>query len=470
MTTDNVTYERQDYIRARPEWQMADDFCDGQRAVKERGQTYLPDPNMLSDDTDGKVYERYKQRACLFPVASRTLQSMIGAAFAKWPSMDAPPNLEYLESDADGSGVSVYQQSQSTASAVLRNGRAGLLVDFPQSDGQLTVADMQSGAILANILAYSAEQIINWRTERVGAINRLVLVILREVVHEPGEYGVTAVNQWRELRLIDGAYVVRLWRRNERSGLEMVSESFPRQSSGALWSEIPFAFVGAMNNDTEIDNAPMMDIVTMNLKHYQLAADWYNALFYAGQPQPTMTGLSESWRDWLTQNQVALGSRSMLPLPVGGDFKYVTVPADVALKAELTDLENRMVAVGARLLRPGEATMTATQARAEVAANHSVLSLVCENVSEAYTLALSWCQMFMGGASEIGFRIEMDNEPFSVDAQVLTAVVAANQAGKIPDSDLFRILKRWQLIDPAKTEEDIADELSNTVPRLPVAM
>lgn len=466
--TDNVSFERTDYREALPQWGLARDFIDGQAAVKAKGVLYLPDPNMLGDDSNGAIYARYLQRACLFPVVGQTCKSMIGAAFGKWPELSAPANLEYVDTDIDGSGISIYQQSQSVTADVLRAGRAALFVDFPESSGALSVADMQTGAIRPNVIAYPPEAVINWRTEKVGAINRLALVVIRETAIQAGDFSLTEVDQWRELRLMDGVYVVRLWQRdtNRPDELILVGESMPTMANGLPWSEIPFCFIGSENNDPNIDNAPLMDIASLNAKHYQLAADWYNALFYAGQPQPTITGLSESWRDWLAENNVAMGSRAMLPLPVGGDFKYAIAPADQAIPAELTALENRMIALGARLMQPGGVAKTAEQARAEVAANHSVLSLVCENVSEAYEQALKYAQMYMGGAGEVEYSIEMDKEQLSVDAQLLTALLSANQLGKLPDSELYRLMRKLQLVSADKTDEELREESGDTVPRM----
>ena len=58
--------------------------------------------------------------------------------------------------------------------------------------------------------------------------------------------------------------------------------------------------------------------------------------------------------------------------------------------------------------------------------------------------------------------LHVDPGMFSVDGTMVAALIAANQAGKLPDSDLFRIMRRLDLIDPQKTDEQIAEELANS--------
>ena len=230
-------------------------------------------------------------------------------------------------------------------------------------------------------------------------------------------------------------------------------------ANGQPWSTIPFVFVGAINNDSSIDQAPLFDLACVNRKHYQLGADWYNALYYAGQPQPVITGLTEDWRDWLEKNGVVVGSRAPFLLPAGGSFTYATVTADSAIQKELADLVQTMAMLGARLVQPGEAAKTATQSAGEQEVSHSVLSLAAENVSDAYTQALAWAQIFMGGAGAVEFRLSNDLAVIQWDAQMLAAIVAAWQSGTMPKADAVRFLQRIGLIDASKTVEQVIDEL-----------
>lgn len=459
----SVDFQRSDYEEALPDWEMVDTLCEGDSAVKRAGKTLLPDPVVATGETKQEleaIYTRYKERALFVNVVGRTRASLIGAVYRKAPTFSAPANLDYMQTDCDGNGLSIYQQSQKSLEDVLTAGRCGLLVDFPQTDGAVSVADMQAGLVRANICHYDAEDIINWQHTRIGGKSVLSRVVLSEEADVTEGFATKCVKQLRELALEEGRYVVRLWRKNPKDNeWESISEAFPTMANGQPWQVIPFIFVGAINNDSSIDQAPLFDLACVNRKHYQLGADWYNALYYAGQPQPVITGLTEDWRDWLEKNGVVVGSRAPFLLPAGGSFTYATVTADSAIQKELTDLVQTMAMLGARLVQPGEAVKTATQSAGEQEVSHSVLSLAAENVSDAYTMALTYAQMFMGGSGAVEFRLSNDLTVIAWDAQMLAAIVGAWQSGTMPKADAVRFLQRIGLIDASKTVEQVIDEL-----------
>ena len=453
-----ITFKRSDYTAALADWLKIDAVVNG--TVKNYGEAYLPNPNAVEDGQEArKIYERYKERAAFFNATGSTLRSLVGMAFKRWPSFERPPEMDYLEDDADGSGVSIYQQSQNAVAEVLAKGRKALFVDYPQVDRTLSRAEMASGYYRPTIISLDAEQVINWRTERVGSSHKLVQVVFWEEIEAVASDGIGVEFQklYRRLMLVDGVYMQQVWVQGKES-TEMVSEFTPRDGAGRTWDVLPFCFIGSQNNDHRIDNPPMLDMVNLNIKHYQVSADWYNALFYAGQPQPWMAGLTTEWRDWLEEHGYIVGSRSVIPLPEGGQFAFATVPAETAIQSELKDIEQRMVAIGARLIQSGVAVKTAQQARDESEATTSVLSLAVENVNEAYNKALGYVARYLNIGGEWSYQV---NSQFigSADAQMVTALVALYNTGRFPDDDLFRFLRRSDLIDPTKTDDEIREAL-----------
>lgn len=478
MADRNVTFSRAEYNSALQDWDLCWDVYQGERAVKARGETYLPDPNMVEDGGEkGAIYKRYKQRASFYNATGYTIRTLVGSAFRKWPQLTVPPLLEYVERDVDGEGVSIYQQSQMATIKTAAQGRSALFVDYPVTDEAASLADQQAGLLRANILRLDAEQVINWRTEKVGGVHKLALVVFNELVDSLSEdrFALESVQQWRVLRLEEGIYTQEVWRLDAHKEPYMhEGPIIPSDGAGNPFRFIPFTFIGSSNNDTSVDLPPSLDMARLNIKHYQLAADWYNALFYAGQPQPWISGLDVEWRGWLQDQGFILGSRAMLPLPVGGAFGFATVPAETAIQKEIHDIEQRMVAIGARLITPGGAVKTATQAQGEQEAQHSVMSLVIENVNEAYSEALGWVLMFMDRAGQsavtddINYRISTDLTAAELNPQLMAAIGQLYQTGKWPESDLFTTMRKLELIDPSKTDDEVREELEgqslNSIP------
>lgn len=460
---NDVAFQRADYKVAAPDWAMVRTLCEGESKVKAAGETYLPNPCVPGSTGESRsevaaIYTRYLARALFLNVVGRTRSSLVGAVFRRTPKLTLPSSIAYMAKDCDGAGVSIYQQSQSALDEVLSTGRCGLLVDYPDTGGAASVADMMAGKIRANIVRYDAAQIVNWQQTRIGGQSVLTRIVLHEMVDAVDGFETKPVEQHRELAIDEGRYVVRLWRKDERGDWQQVGEAYPTTSTGAAWTVIPFVFIGALNNDANIDGAPLYDLACVNRKHYQLGADWYNALYYAGNPQPTMTGLTEAWRDWLEEKGFILGARTILPLPVGGAYQLVTCPADTAIPKQLDTLKDEMVALGARLIMPGEVSKTATQSAGEQEVSHSVVSLAAENVSDAYTQALIHAQTFMGGAGECEYVLNGDIAGRVLDPQMVVALVSAWQSGTVPKRDVQVYLQRVGLIDPEKSPEEIEEE------------
>ena len=127
-----------------------------------------------------------------------------------------------------------------------------------------------------------------------------------------------------------------------------------------------------------------------------------------------------------------------------------------------------MAQLGARLLAPTAAPVTATQSASETKAVYSQLSLACDNVSEAYRAALgSLAAMLSPTAPKaVDFAIDTRFNDLSLDANAIRETVAAWQAGLLPQSDAWSVLRRLGVVDQGKTDEQLRDEVAASGPTL----
>lgn len=469
MATYDVTFQRPDFRKRRVSWSLVDDVCAGQEAVKAGRKTYLPQPNPEDTSTENQTrYDQYIARAVFYNVTGRTLQGLIGAAFRKVPGLTVPDSISFVEDDIDGAGVSIYQQSQSVVAGVLKKGRHFVMVDYPKTEGAASRADMASGRIRATVASYPAESVINWRSERAGAVLKLTLVVIHEIVEVPlaDGYAVEEVEQYRVLRLRDGVYTQELWRGTEKGFDVYEQEAVIRDGAGAAWDEIPGIFVGAENNDQSIDGSPLYDLAELNIAHYRNSADYEDSAFFCGQPQVYMSGLSEHWFQMLEEKGIYFGSRAILPLPVDGSAGILQAQPNTLVKEAMDQKEKQMISLGARLIEPGSATKTATEAQAENEAQHSVLSLAVSNVSEAYTRCLEWMGRFMNVSGDFAYEINQEFTRPNLDAPLMTALVAYWQTGEWPRSEMRRVFRKYGLLDTEKTDEELDEELESNPPAL----
>jgi hypothetical protein len=200
----------------------------------------------------------------------------------------------------------------------------------------------------------------------------------------------------------------------------------------------------------------------INIGHYHNSADYEDSAYFAGQPQFWIAGLDEAWRDHLEANGIYVGSRAPLTLPKDGSCGFAQPEPNTLVKEAMDAKKGDMVSLGARLIERGSAVKTATQADNDSAAEHSVLSLIVSNVSEAYTQCLTWMAEFSNAEGETIYKINQDFTQVSLDAAIMSALFNAVQAGRVPESDFWQYLRDRGVIDAEKTDEEIRGELESS--------
>ena len=116
-------------------WRKIDDVCGGSREVKAKRTVYLPMINACDNSEENIArYNAYLTRAVFYPIAKDTVQNNVGLAFSEDPTFE-PDGLDFLKTDADGSGVSIYQLNQIALKGLIKHARGGFFVDYPSTEG-----------------------------------------------------------------------------------------------------------------------------------------------------------------------------------------------------------------------------------------------------------------------------------------------------------------------------------------------
>lgn len=451
-----------EYTRMLPQWEATRAAVEGKPALDRCPNKYLPDPTPLDDCDEARSrYKSYCTRAVYLNATGRTKVGLVGIALGDWPEVVVPASMEYLKTDADGAGLSIYALCQEAVGEDLEVGRGGLFVDYPQRpEGEGTSIAQQQGGTVARMIFYRAEDIRDWAYEKQGTDLRLSYVKLYEKRDRRSADGwsIEAVESYRILRLRDGRYSVEVFEKGA-GGYTSQGEVFPRDANGQPWEFIPFQFIGAETNQAKPAKPPLYDLAQVNLAHYRNSADFEESVFMLGQPQVTMTGLDQAWRDHLEESGVFFGSRRVLMGPTGSQIGLLQVQPNTLAREAMKDKKEEMVSLGARLLQPGSSTKTAEQSKSETRASYSVLSLVCDNVSQAIKNAMLWVQRYMGAAGEVDFGIDTEFDGLTFNSAIVDTIIKAVQAGVLPESEAWRALRQLGLIDPEKTDEEIKDEI-----------
>lgn len=470
---NDVTFQHPDYVESLPQWTLVEDAAAGERAVKAKKETYLPKPNKKDASIENQIrYDQYVFRAVYYNATGRTLSALSGMAFTKWPEQQIPAQLEPWKEDVSGSGIPLVQHAQLSIGEVLKTGRAGILVDYPNTGGEVSLAAQSAGGVQPTMSIYPAHAITNWDVERRGGKVILTLVVLRESHASRDGFELKQEPQYRVLRLDATGYVVEIWRKRlnpetKKEEWYLFQVSMPTRGNSQRWQEIPFQFIGAKSNDWSIDPGPLYDIAVLNVAHYRNSADYEDSCYMVGQPQVWMSGLDEQWVKMLQEKGITFGSRTILPLPVNGSAGILQPQPNAMCKEAMDAKELQMAALGARLLvhgKAGAAAKTATEIQSDDTSSHSVLSLVCDNVSMAYTQAIKWAADFANAAGDVAFSIPTEFAHMKLDAQTMTAMMSAVQAGQMPLSDFWTQLREAGYIDSEKTDEQIREEIDGQSP------
>ena len=456
-----VSTEHPDYQKYKPLWSRTRDAVKGSVAVKDKKHDYLPVPDNNSGDerkgTETVRYRQYIKRAVFTNFTGRTKNALVGAAFRKNPVMEIPEGLDYLITDATGDGLSLEQMSKDELSNMLETGRVGLLVDYPQTEEGLSAEEVARMELRASIVPYTAESIINWKTDVVRGRKLLVSITLAEkYLDAEDEFTHESKTQYRVLRLREDGYTQQLYRDDE----PFTEEFYPRKADGSVWEFIPFQFVGSKNNDSTIDDAPLSDIADINMAHYRNSADYEESCFLVGQPSLFLThSLSpEQFREYNPQG-IKLGSRTGHVLGETGSATLLQANPNQLVLEAMRLKESQMVMIGARIITDRTGNETAEGARIRFASENSVLGDLVGNLSQAIMTCIGWVGEFMGVDTEDAkFEINREFYDKSVDPQMIMSMVTLLDRNIVAERDIFDRLKSGGLIESTRVLEEVQEE------------
>jgi len=452
----NVAQPHTDYMAMLPTWNEVRDCVAGEKAVKTKGELYLPKPAMNDGEESTKVKERYndyKKRAVFFNATGRTLRGMVGEVFGRDSTHEVPKPIEDLLPNVDGFGRSAEQLAKEALSYALQFGRGGFLADYPNRvtpDGTpqvTTVAELRNSNIRPRVLLYPPDAIVNWRLSSYGALSLLSLVVIKEdnLLADDG-FEEIFNEQYRVLRLTpDRKYTVEIWRQPNKGASFQLAEGpyTPTDASGKPFDLIPFTFFGPDDNGAYPNLPPMADIAAMNLAHYRNSADYEDSCNLVGQPTLFLFGVTSEWVKTVMKGKIRFGARSVVPLEQGAKAELIQAQENTMAKEAMEHKERQMVALGAQLVEQKAVQQTATEAGHNNKAKMSTLASSAKNVGEAITMALKWASAFIGADNkDISYELNTDFDISRMTPQEQAQVIASWQAEAIDYEEMRFQFKR----------------------------
>lgn len=475
----------------------------GEDAVKAAGDIYLP---KLGDQSTDE-YGAYKMRAMFFNATGRTVESFVGMIFRKDPTEKIPDSLKSFVEDATLQGQSWIDYEKTILREVIAIGRSGTLIEWSADEAKPYACN------------YQAEQVINWKTKRIKGRTVLSMVVLEEqvdgnevatagtektqtaqpdnktlstkapkpmragydVTNQTGpeaaktdEFDENKIPQIRVLKLIQEGeqvvYVVEIWQKEKDKAYRLIDTIRP-QRKGKPIESIPFVFHGPNNLLPFVDRSPVEDIVSINLSHYRSSADLEHGRHFTGLPTAYAAGFD-------TKQAYKIGSAtawvSSEPNAKAAYLEF-TGQGLQALDKALEQKERQMAVLGARMLeQEKKGVETEAVLQMKQTGEQSSLSQIARTAGESLELVLRWALWWQGAADSVfadteksvEVKLNQDFNASDMSPQLITAIIAAVQAGILTKDSAVTALKRGELVSSARTVEEELALLETEAPAL----
>lgn len=450
-----------------PQYERINDCIAGSDAIKAKGVTYLLKPDPTNNSTENAArYSEYLTRALFYNITAKTVVGLIGLAFKKpIPTLVVPSIQEYLLDNIDGAGITLEQQVKKSVAEVLALGRCALFVDYSKVKAT-SQQDVLQGLVRATIVQLKAENVIWVETIERGVETLLSLIIIRETYQIPtgDSYTTKTGTQYKVLRM-NPHYTQEIWRQSGDTNEWQIVDGIvtPTDANGNVFDHIPFTFIGALNNDQEFDEPPLLSIADLNIAHYRNSADAEESSFTNGQPTLAITGLTEHWVKEVLKGRVNMGSRGGLPLPEGATAQLLQAKENSMPVEGMRDKEKQMAAIGARLVTDTTGDKTAREVSRDSDVEDSELSSIVGNVEQAYQFCFSQVELFTG-TTDFEIELEKDFSSIKFDPTVYIALVNGTMQGVGQKEDVFNYLRDTDMIDQELDYDDWIDNMEITVP------
>ena len=517
----NPSQTHPDYDAVADAWSRARDVLAGEDAVKAAGIRYLPKLRSQNEDE----YAAYQQRSSFFNATARTAEAYVGLIFrrplfVKSPAVQGRKSFGVEEAftnflpDVDLLGTALNAYAKNVVNEVVSVGRAGTLLDYEfQTEKR------------AFVKLYKAEQILNWKVERVNGRAVPTMIVLHESVNapaldpetgEPDPFSVTSRTQIRVLRLVptsllpnltptsnhqlstsglsdqdpnsreaaiklstlnsqpstNYACLVDLYQRfktsDDKEQWRLVNTHIPRRKGKPL-PLIPFIFHGARHSLPEIEKLPLADIIAVNLDHYRLDAEYKHGIHFTALPTAWVSGFRKD------ANLRIGSSTAWVTETIGAAAGYLEFTGQGLTTFERAmDRDEKLLAVlGSRLLE-GQKKVGEAAAAIELrqSGENSILSNLSNSLSQSLTEILRWIYWWHsteGNPDDIGddkvlVELNTDFSTTGMDPQELTAVVAAWQAGAISRDTMTDLFRRGEVLPEGRTAEEEVRAISISGP------
>lgn len=452
------------YKNQQLKWAKIQTVLQGEDGIKAAGEVYLP---KLSGQQPAE-YEAYKNRGSFFNAFQRTVEGLTGAIIRKEPSIKCAPKVDDLLASITLAGESIQEVIRMVTQNLISYGYYGILVDMPPAAEGVVATENPYFAL------YTCDAILNFETIQQGDEDKLIMLALAEVVYKKNPENMLqllAIEQVRLLQIDDAGFlVVRIFQKQQDASTKgkevwiQVGDDIIPKIRGSRMDFIPFVFFGAASNNPVPTSPPLMDLVNLNIKHWQVTVDYYHGLHYCAMPTPWAAGFPSSTELYIGAQKAWISEDPQAQC----GFLEFTGTGLGAIEKALNNLEKQMAIMGARMLEEQKKAAEAAETvlmrySGDTATLSNVVTCVESGMIKSIDLLAMW--MKIDGKTEV--HMNRDFVAAKLGPQEITALLQAWQSGGISLDTFLYNLSVGEILPADVTIEDEKTRIKKEMDAMP---
>jgi hypothetical protein len=445
----DITVRHPLYDAFRDAWRLMRDAFDGEDAIKQAGELYLPTKTGIERlaETDPprakKAYDAYRGRAEFPDLVALTVRGAVGTMLDSPAAISLPAALEPLRERATRDGLTLDALHRRIATELMLTGRYGILPGI--ADG------------VPYLSGYVAESIINWDASD-GVTTDFVVLDETGKVRNKITGAWEEREQFRECSAEGGRYGAKVWTKlgGEFVAGEATEGTDPR---GAALKFLPFVFVNVNDLTSAPDDVPLYGLAKLAVRIYRMDADLTTSLHMTAEPTPVVSGYDDP-KAAIKDGQVpqGIGASTLWVLPKDGKAEFLEFNGP-GIEKQLDVIQrnyDRAVMFGAQLLSDKGAVQESGEAKkVRLDSQHATLKTIAMTSAAGLERALKNVAVWVGAdPDEVEVKPNLDFFDHTLSAQEITAVVQGWMNGAYSWEAAFQRLQKGGVIDPEVTAEE----------------
>ena len=454
--------------------QLVDDVWGGTRTMRKAATRHLPqEPGESS-----QAYRNRLARSTFFNAYKRAVKTLKGKPFSKPITMSDKLNskFEMLTNDVDMTGRHLDVFAVDTFERALRDGMTFFLVDYPDTSSAQNLAEEQEMKARPYFVDIDVRDFIAAAFSVVNGQYVLQQFRYFETATESdGPWGEKQITQVRVLE--QGAWTI-FRQKKDVAGMTPMSETdantwVPFEQGTNSLKEIPLVAVYTNRQGYLCAEPPLLDLLFLNIEHWQSSSDQRNILHVARTPILFGRGLGQTTADGEAKTIVISANAMVTSESEHGDLKYVEHEGKAigAGKEDIESIENRMSVMGTQALvkRTPQAGIgkTATQTSADQEADYCDLAVMVRMLEDALEQGYNFAGQYLDTEAP-NERFITINKDFGIsqgDYQLANFLLAARAAGEISQITFLNELRRYGILDPTIEVNDEIERISLEPPK-----